>query len=1295
MRFSSVFLPTAAYVLAAVLLVAQPAAQRALTQQMAVDRLGFTVRYPAGWSATQDAQTIWIVKAPRVQARAGRAVDRTAQIYVTSENRLTHENAVRRLREIASERNTPPTYLTIGGWPALQRRAVIVKEQPANDEDPHPEERVISITTAIAAGNQVVRADARMPLDTPRAVEDQVRAIGAGLLFRSAGSAPQTTRDLRALRAAPRLKPEVAPPSKVKPTPLRQNLRAGTLARGPARFTAGTASATPAGGAGTPTVPTLEPGLALRVIPGGFASEPEIAVSNNGQNIVIGQQSQFRTSNDGGQTFPFSGSFTTDDGDSSLAFGRSGNFYEGTINQTSSALNFSQDGGRTFSFGANAFTCPTTGPNQCGFARGNPAAPFPDQEHIAADRLNAATAGGDQVYFAFRLGGGRYGVACSTDSGQNFGAPQFTNGDFPRITVGPDGFVYVVAQNGNNVEINRWSSCQAGFAQTALYPHVVITGASDTYVNCPMPGLDRCNGGANRLHSHMVAVDDTNPNHIFVAYAQSTSATNENVVIRDSVDAGVNWPAARVVTVSSAVTARRFMPWVCAVGGVAHASWYDRRTATGGNVDLTDYYAGSAFVDALNNLVPGGEVQINAPGSADPQCNAGKTTGSAQSWPAGSRAANDSAACPQPQLAGQCRHTPNNATDSKNACNLNAAAVCPLNETCQLGGGVPKYGDYNGNVCAAGRLYTIWSSATPPPGTAATGNVDLYFSSAILCCAPQIQIPGPVVFPDTCAGSSSLQTANVCNAGKADLRIDPITSSNPQFSVTPPSSNYPLTLAPGACFPFQVKFTPSGTGLQNGTLTVPSNDPVTPSASIAVSGTAGQPAIATAIADSGDFGTVCPGKFRDLEVTLHNNGACPLIVTGMSSSSAEFKMASVVSFPLTIAPGGSIELPVRFEPGSAGAKSAALTVNSNDPTRPSALIRVKGVGGQPVIATIIADTGDFGTVCRGVFRDLPLTIQNSGSCPLTVTNIVSSSPEFQTAQVLSYPLVIAPGGSLEVPIRFRPASSGNKTATITISSDDPAAPTKTVTVKGITPPEYICHPPTFAVAGVNIGPTFGPSRTGDYGFTGYGRFLQPFGPRKTYGVQAQGEYLYYEGRQEGQFDGGLLSRIHRFQVGAFGDFKYAQFRPSRIGNSLGQAAFTLDFLFLHNARFGVFGTKGFRDEAGLGTLRIVDQFGGSGQVQLPHRTYFEGNLVYLKRHALGLDDRPGAMLRFVHQFRPEIGFTVEGDFNETFVGRHDSGRVVFGVQFGHWPRPRDLADRRNPLGTDIPRVHYEVVGGRR
>jgi len=559
----------------------------------------------------------------------------------------------------------------------------------------------------------------------------------------------------------------------------------------------------------------------------------------------------------------------------------------------------------------------------------------------------------------------------------------------------------------------------------------------------------------------------------------------------------------------------------------------------------------------------------------------------------------------------------------------------------------------------------------------------------------QIQAPPSISFPLACPGATVQATLTICNTGSADLHVSGISSANPQFAVVAPSSGFPVTIAPGACFPFQATFTPAGAGPQSATLTVSSDDPVNPTVTIAASGTGGAPAIASLIANTGDFGEVCPGSFRDLPLTINNNGTCSLVVTGISSSSTDFKTATVVSFPLTVAPGTSLEVPIRFQPSTAGAKAGNLTINSNDPVKPSAVVPVHGVAGQPAIATVVADSGDFGSVCVGRFKDLIVTIANSGRCPLKITNIASNSSEFKVAQVLSYPLTVAQGTAIQVPIRYEPASPGAKTAAITITSDDPASPSKVVNLKAATPPEYICHPPSFAVVGVDIGPAFGPARAGDYSFSGYGRFLAPFGTRKTYGVQAQGEYMFEDHRQEGQFDGGLLSRHGWFQVGAFGSFKRVQFDGFQSGTSLGQSAFTADFLFLHLARFGAFGTLEFRDGQILSTpspqtlfrVRVMNQLGASGQVQLPLHTYLEGNVEWLHRDSL---DRPGATLRIVHQWH-NIGFFVEGNYNETFVDQHGSGRVVFGVQFGHWPRPRDLEDKRNPLGTDVPRVHYRVV----
>jgi hypothetical protein len=812
-----------------------------------------------------------------------------------------------------------------------------------------------------------------------------------------------------------------------------------------------------------------------------------------------------------------------------------------------------------------------------------------------------------------------------------------------------------------------------------------------SFVQCPVPGLDRCNNG-NNLSSFTVAVDDTNVNHVYVAYAQNTSATNENVVVRDSTDGGATWPAARVVTVNSGVNARRFMPWLCTANGVAYASWFDRRASTATNNSLTDFFSGSAFLNGAGNLVVGSELQVNAVGSADAQCNAGKATGSAGSWPGGSRATTDSTSCqPQPQLGGQCQHSPGQAGDSMQACNLSGGSICPGTESCLATplGGTPKYGDYNGNACAAGRFYTIWPSATPPPGTTATTNIDLYFS-ALVVAASQIQVPGPVVFDNTCVGTSSVATANICNSGKTDLHINPITSSDPQFSVVTPSSGYPVTIGPSSCFPFEVRFTPTSPGAKSATLTVPSDDTVNPSVSVAVSGIAGQASAVALIADRGSFGSVCRESLRDEPLTISNTGMCPLVVSNVTSSSPDFQTPTVISYPLSIAPGTSIEVPIRFAPTSPGNKTATISVATSDPARPTIQMPVSGTGGQPTIVTVVADTGNIGRVCQGTFRDTKVTIANSGTCPLRITAIASSSPEFQVPQVLSFPLVVAPGTSIEIPVRLQPTSPGAKTTTLTITSDDPSAPTKTVTLTGETPEDWVCHPPTFMSVGMSGGPTFGDTATSDFTFSGQGRALVPFGRSHSFGVQTQGEFLGYHERYEGEWDAGLLNRWRWIQGGVFVDLKAAEFGRLSDTGALGQASFTLDIL-LKKFRVNVFGSKGFHDDTSI--VRVVDQFGGGGQVSLAPfvpKTFIEGNIVYLHQPE-PLGARPGAMVRVSYELFPRLELTAEVGVNETLVGPTNNGRVVFGFVFGRWARPEDLSNRGTPLGTDVPRVRYVLT----
>jgi hypothetical protein len=207
--------------------------------------------------------------------------------------------------------------------------------------------------------------------------------------------------------------------------------------------------------------------------------------------------------------------------------------------------------------------------------------------------------------------------------------------------------------------------------------------------------------------------------------------------------------------------------------------------------------------------------------------------------------------------------------------------------------------------------------------------------------------------------------------------------------------------------------------------------------------------VVTAIADAGSFGEACLGSFTDEELTIDNGGEGPLSITDITSSSPDFLPPSVLSYPIKLGAGDSVEVAIRFKPTSVGAKTATITIVSDDPASPHH-VRVSGVAPTPRLSLLTANSGNLGKVCTGAFADAPLILNNSGHCPVTVSGITSSSPDFLGPQVLSFPLLIDPGDSLPVPVRFAPSSLGAKSATITVTSSDPSSP-HTITVNGEAP----------------------------------------------------------------------------------------------------------------------------------------------------------------------------------------------------------------------------------------------------
>jgi hypothetical protein len=255
----------------------------------------------------------------------------------------------------------------------------------------------------------------------------------------------------------------------------------------------------------------------------------------------------------------------------------------------------------------------------------------------------------------------------------------------------------------------------------------------------------------------------------------------------------------------------------------------------------------------------------------------------------------------------------------------------------------------------------------------------------------------------------------------------------------------------------------------------------------------------------------------------------------------------------------------------------------------------------------------------------------------------------------------------------------------------------------------VCDPPLFTAIDGAIGPTFGTGRTGNYTVNTSGRFLGSFGPNRRFGVQVQGEYMFYPARQEGQIDAALLCRWGVWEVGVGGSFKDANLRSEIFPGTLTELTASFDGL-LPSIRFGVFGAKGLKETDVVGSsesvgppalgqpivvmervAHTVDSLGGTVQFALvPGVWWLDANAAFLHRYTPGAGTTGGAAVRVSRQLQPWLVGMAQLDLNESFIGANTVGTFTVGVTIGRWQKPQDYSNPVNPLGSLLPRIHYEV-----
>lgn len=196
------------------------------------------------------------------------------------------------------------------------------------------------------------------------------------------------------------------------------------------------------------------------------------------------------------------------------------------------------------------------------------------------------------------------------------------------------------------------------------------------------------------------------------------------------------------------------------------------------------------------------------------------------------------------------------------------------------------------------------------------------------------------------------------------------------------------------------------------------------------------------------FGLVNVGSSAEIILLIQNGGTADLVLTDVTISPAVGFSAQKPSFPYPIMPGGSLSVPVRFAPSSAGATSATLSIASNAENAPVYTVSLTGTGvssGAPRLS-LSHTTIDFGSVPPNTPVERSFVITNTGTAPLVLDAQTVSGIGFTITAQSSSPL--APNGGGGVTITFQPSATGSYTGLFVVRSNDPLRPIDTVRLSG-------------------------------------------------------------------------------------------------------------------------------------------------------------------------------------------------------------------------------------------------------